>query len=305
MDYKFFVLLFILLILVFLLVKEMNNVKEELNLYHEKTREFTKSMIEAVSETVKSETADSVKKINLMNSNYMASIRRMNKLENQPIVGSASNNYTDSESVVRNKTGNKIIYMSDVGNNVEMKPEEFNIAFPSEKMKGGDSEKSVKSSTKVQSVTLPQLTMEKIKDDVSDDSSSSTSDDEQDSSTKSSSTSSSTSKSSNTQLKKSSSESTAISVCSTPKDDEASSGVSVDAGTTENNSVQTAEIDIKNLVLQPIAKYKKTDLEKMAKRFSILTHKPTTDKDPIRHPLKKEELYNKIKEFIKTTKKNA
>jgi hypothetical protein len=109
MDYKFIILLVILLGLIFLIVKEMGSVKEELN----NTDERMRKSFAALDHKMQMGLASSVNKIRLMNSQYMVDIRKMNDIEGQTILPTASNGYTDSESIKKSNP-EEIIYLTEV-----------------------------------------------------------------------------------------------------------------------------------------------------------------------------------------------
>lgn len=126
MDYKFIILLVILLGLIFLLVKEMSSIREEINKNFDKTKNLSDTSIKVIDQKIQRGLLDTVRKIDKINADYMVSIRRMNELGSQPIIDPTSNNYTDSESIVKNKT-NKIVYLSDAANDTFVKTQKSSV----------------------------------------------------------------------------------------------------------------------------------------------------------------------------------
>jgi hypothetical protein len=109
MDYKFIILLIVLLGLIFFLTKELNSVRNDLD---EKIKQIV-ICIDDNSKTLKNKIqADlniCVGKIKTINGDYIERVRKMNEVGSQPITN-MSNNYTDTDS----NENNDIQYLSDV-----------------------------------------------------------------------------------------------------------------------------------------------------------------------------------------------
>ncbi len=111
MDYKFIVTLAILLILVFLIVKEMNSIKEMMSINYEKSKNLIGGIVKDNEQKMKAGFNSCIDRIKLINGDYMVQIRKMNELGKDQIITTNSNGYIDSESCSNKK--NKIIYLSE------------------------------------------------------------------------------------------------------------------------------------------------------------------------------------------------
>ena len=145
-DYKIIILFVVLIVVIFILIKEVTNVKNDLDLTrknicenYEKTKYILNSYSRDIDNKFKIGMNNTVERIRMINGDYMVQIRRMNELGGELIVEN-SNNYSESESL---KKSNKMLYLSDENKN-------FNITYPTEVKKDEQSESS-KSNDEVKS----------------------------------------------------------------------------------------------------------------------------------------------------------
>jgi hypothetical protein len=134
MDYKFVIILSILLGLIFLIVKEMSNIRETVNESFEKTKLLIGISNKNSEQNLKKGFNSCIDRIKLINGDYMVQIRKMSEIGRE-IITTNSNNYSDSDSV-KKSTKNKIIYLSE---EMEKKRpvDNFKINFSDEKNSKG------------------------------------------------------------------------------------------------------------------------------------------------------------------------
>jgi hypothetical protein len=112
MDYKFVIILAILLGLIFLLVKEMNSIRHSISSSYEKTKLLIGITSKDNEQKMKTGLNSCIERIKLINGDYMVQIRKMNEMGRDLIVTTNSNNYSDSDSAKKSHK-NKILYLSE------------------------------------------------------------------------------------------------------------------------------------------------------------------------------------------------
>jgi hypothetical protein len=133
MDYKFIIILTILLGLILLIVREMNNIKTVINSSYKTSRSLIYALSEEIKQKMQSGFTSCVDKIKIINGDYMIQIRKMNEFGKDKIITTNSNDYIDSDTSI--KSGQKIIYLSEDINENKLKKnifenkEHFNIIY--------------------------------------------------------------------------------------------------------------------------------------------------------------------------------
>lgn len=337
MDYKLVIILFLIVtMIVFFFLKELDNIKKHIT---EKTEDISAS-INNCTRIMQAEFTSCVKKIKILNGEYVEQVRKMNDYGSQPITNMSSYHYTDSEPKTDTKKvkNASIPYLSDTREKIKNQQEtdnNFKISYDNphvetDKMVNNlvnhvnDAEKktdSSKSQKKPELVLIEDADSNDITDFISesdshtDDISESTNDD-------------STDNKSSVNESDTIDESISIEINkdlindikakqeehkTEQKEDEKSNNSSkygsitlgslknkgvktinkIEIGNNDNDSIKTNDIEQLSLnTLKPVGNYNIEYLKKMAKIFSI----PMTCKEgTTRRPLRKDELYDKIK----------
>jgi hypothetical protein len=116
MDYKFITLLFLLVALIFLVVREMNNIKENMSTYYEKTKLMIGLSSKENEQKMKSGFNSCIDRIKLINGDYMVQIRKMSDLGKDKIVSTPSHIYTDTDHDNYEGDRKMLPYLSDAVN---------------------------------------------------------------------------------------------------------------------------------------------------------------------------------------------
>jgi hypothetical protein len=114
MDYKFIILLVVLLGLILFFTKELNSIRNDSDEKINKVIACVDSNSKLIRTNFKSELDGCINKIKTLNCDFVAQVRRMDNYESQPITA-LSNHYTDSDS--NDKKRNMIPYLSDAYDN--------------------------------------------------------------------------------------------------------------------------------------------------------------------------------------------
>lgn len=257
-----------LLVLIFLFIRETASVKEEINMSFKSTR----ALLTGLDKKIDMGFNNCVSKFRVINGEYLVQCRKMNELGSQPIISNTSNGYSDSESV--KNTNHKIIYLSDNGNDVKNKTaEKKKTQSEGEKSSAKKNEFQIDYS-KVSDAKVASVEKKPTLSDAQRHSTSGGESDEDDD------VSTDISIDSNILPEKKSSSSR-----STPPKE--------NIVVNDHDSLVTSDIKVSLDELHPLDHYTKKDLDKIAKKYLI----PTTCKDGsgIRRPLLKTELYDEIK----------
>lgn len=114
MDYKFIILLVVLLGLILFFTKELNSIRNDSDEKINKVIACVDNNSKLIRSNFKSELDGCVNKIKTINCDFVAQVRRMDNYESQPITA-LSNHYTDSDS--NDKKRNIIPYLSEAYEN--------------------------------------------------------------------------------------------------------------------------------------------------------------------------------------------
>ena len=117
MDYKFAILLVVLVILIFVVIREIASVKEEIN----NQSKNTKALFLSLDQKMNLGFNNCVNKTKVIMGDYMVQIRKMSEFGSQQIIATTSNGYSDSESL-KHSSRPRIPYLSE-NENIEKKQE--------------------------------------------------------------------------------------------------------------------------------------------------------------------------------------
>jgi hypothetical protein len=287
MDYTFIILLVILLVLILLMANETKSIKEKMDEQQEKNKLLMDSMTKFIDQKIQIGVNNCTNKLKLINGEYLLQVRKMNELGSQ-VVHQDSNNFTDSESTMKNKK-NKILYLSETFNDKNAKQEiDLNFKVDYDKQNTNTSQKNnnieeSKSENKTSSKSSQNKINEANKSIDSSDSSDS---------------SDSTVHSDNTSIE------IDPNILNDSEDDnedeksEKGSNNSINKKQYKDDaSITTAEINLSLDNLKPINSYSKASLEKICKSYAIaLTYK--NEEKGSRRTFSKEDLYNKLKKKL-------
>ena len=257
MDYKYIVIIVIVLVLIFLFIREMAAIKEEINIRNKET----KTLISTLDRKIEMGLNNAVNKIKVINGDYMVQTRKMNELGSQLIVPTASNAYSDSDSDKNNVC--KYPGLSD------------DVAVAQTPAVNKDKPQTPKASDfKVSYSNIVESAKKSAHENVVYEES------EKD----------------DTSLDDGKVDGESIGYHGVESDESSTSSQSSQSSqskpVSDHESIVTSDVKLTLDTLQPIEKYKKPHLDKIAKKYSI----PTTYKEgSVRRPYKKEEIYEKIK----------
>lgn len=114
MDYKFLILLILLLGVIFLITKEMNKMRGEFEERNTQIMSIIDNSNKSIKNKIQNDVGLCISKIKTYNSEYIQQIRKMDALGSQPITN-MSNHYTDSVDSEKSKDNKKKLqYLSDV-----------------------------------------------------------------------------------------------------------------------------------------------------------------------------------------------
>ena len=328
MDYKFVLLVVLILALIYIITTGFNNIRIQLSNMRDIILDRIKLNSEDVKIKVDNNIGRCIKEIGESNINFVEQIRKIDNITGQKITNGTENYNTETES---NKKGDEKFsyFMSDVSHNNRVVSDKDNFKVNL----GGNTEAEPKETSS--SSSSQQSSNKKINSTVETSSSHSSNSNSKSNSESASnhSEAESVSHHSNKSESHHSSESGEKSASQQNKEsnieienssNSSSSGTTIDS---ENITVGTAAsgkrgqkppitlnskydanvvVDVKNLTSANFGKmesYKIEDLKGIARAFTI----PTTVLDNItkqRRQLKKEELYNKIKDLLINKKKS-
>ena len=322
MDYKFVLLVVLILALIYIITTGFNNIRIQLSNMRDIILDRIKLNSEDVKIKVDNNIGRCIKEIGESNINFVEQIRKIDNITGQKITNGTENYNTETES---NKKGDEKFsyFMSDVshnnrvvsdkdnfkvnlGGNTEAEPKETSSSSSSKSQQSNNkkinsssesSSNSSKSSSKSSSESASHHSNNSGADSVSHHSNQSGSN-----------KNSQQNKESNIEIENSSSSSGTTIDFENITVGTAASGKRGQKPPITLNSKYDANVvvDVKNLTSSNFAKmesYKIEDLKGIARAFTI----PTTVLDNItkqRRQLKKEELYNKIKDLLINKKKS-
>ena len=327
MDYKFVLLVVLILALIYIITTGFNNIRIQLSNMRDIILDRIKLNSEDVKIKVDNNIGRCIKEIGESNINFVEQIRKIDNITGQKITNGTENYNTETES---NKKGDEKFsyFMSDVSHNNRVVSDKDNFKVNL----GGNTEAEPKETSS--SSSSQQSSNKKINSTVETSSSHSSNSNSKSNSESASnhSEAESVSHHSNKSASHHSNESGEKSASQQNKESNIeieNSSNSSSSGTTifENITIGTAAsgkrgqkppitlnskydanvvVDVKNLTSANFGKmesYKIEDLKGIARAFTI----PTTVLDNItkqRRQLKKEELYNKIKDLLINKKKS-
>ena len=334
MDYKFVLLVVLILALIYIITTGFNNIRIQLSNMRDIILDRIKLNSEDVKIKVDNNIGRCIKEIGESNINFVEQIRKIDNITGQKITNGTENYNTETES---NKKGDEKFsyFMSDVshnnrvvsdkdnfkvnlGGNTEAEPKETSSSSSSKSQQSNNkkinsssesSSNSSKSSSKSSSESASHHSNNSGADSVSHHSNNSGADSVSHHSNQSGSNKNSQqNKESNIEIENSSSSSGTTIDFENITVGTAASGKRGQKPPITLNSKYDANVvvDVKNLTSSNFAKmesYKIEDLKGIARAFTI----PTTVLDNItkqRRQLKKEELYNKIKDLLINKKKS-
>lgn len=111
MDYKYIAIIFLLVALIFLLVKEMNEMKNTIHNYYEKTKLMIGMSTKETEQKIRKGVDSCVERMKIINGDYMIQIRKMESWGKDQILSTNTNNYSDSDHEITDKK-NKIPWLS-------------------------------------------------------------------------------------------------------------------------------------------------------------------------------------------------
>ena len=293
MDYKFAILLVVLVILIFVVIREFASTKEEIN----NQSKNTKALFLSLDQKMNLGFNNCVNKTKVIMGDYMVQIRKMSEFGSQQIIATTSNGCSDSESL-KHSNRPRIPYLSE-NENIEKKQEvkqNFQVdlscreSAKKQPTKSEDHRASAKRSTENENkASAKESVSHLIKEDKfpmlresTDGSDQESSDDfDQHISIESNIINGGSNLDGDEEEheEKSSSSHKKETILNIRKDDDL-------------ESVATGILEFPSDILTKLDQYKKTDLEKIAKRYCI----PTTYKEgSTRKQYKKEELCEVIK----------
>jgi len=275
-EIKFIIIYLLIAIVIFIIIKEFISLKNTVKENNEKIKSLSYSSSKNIENKMRENFTSCIDEIKLLNSNYLVQIRRMNDYEKDNIITTNSNNYTDSETIAKNKT-NKILYLSDGFETNEVK-NDFKIKYsdftPSKIIKDGP-------------ISEIDIAAELININCSNDNNNNNNND------------------SNIEHEESEIDSDTNSTSEITKKSVHESIISFDELDNNDNDNDVENMIIYNNLsknktenkfeLLPIENYNKKSLEKFAKEYNIPTYYKEGEK---RKVLQKDALYEKIKEKI-------
>jgi hypothetical protein len=317
MEIKFVVIFVLLGLIIFLIIKEMTSLKNQMNASNDKVKYLICTSSKEIEQKLKSNFNSCIDRIKLINGDYMVQIRKMNELGKEQIITTHSNNYSDSESQVKNKE-NKILYLSEGCGSIQKKDFQINYTDAKSDKKNAKSDKKEENDVKMtnnfySTTSVNENLNEDSNEDTDEDTDNSSSDSSLEESTSSSRDNSdededvnieieseieysdidkeSENKNKNTENDKKTNSSSKKSVFSS----QSHHSSPVKEINFEEESILTNDVNLSLNNLLPAEKYNKKFLEKVAKNFGIATYYKDGDKRKI---LLKEDLYEKIKEKL-------